>query len=66
MRYGNGYEISAVKDDGECVTVCEDNDPGRIAFGLYRIDRQDLARWVSDHPTREAAEIRMRQLLAAK
>lgn len=66
MRYGNGYEISAVKEDGNCVTVCEDSDPARIAFGLYRIDRQDLARWVSDHPTREVAEIRMRQLLAGK
>jgi len=44
-------------DGREHLTRCEDNDPARVCFGLYRQENpDDLPMWVSDHPTRKEAK----------
>lgn len=62
MKYRD-YEISAVKEEDGCTVPCPDNDPERIDFGLYGIAEDGRRLWVSDHPTRTAAESEMKNLL---
>jgi len=54
------YEVSAVAYDGpDTIVATDDDDPDVCGYGLYGRDKQGHARWISDHPTRAAAEAAM-------
>lgn len=49
------YRINPVRQDGKCVTQCAENDPRLLDYGLYKVTSKGISKWVSDHPTYEAA-----------